>query len=251
MDSRSAYDLIYIGLNIRHLQNITSDISCNRVIKLLKNLREHLEGAELKTSISGYDNFIGSLIENLEKKNEEEQIGKAMQVEISEKIMTIEKIVFSESSITEFYVIPERRYNKDYLLTKPMNLLKQGVFAKLPEMAIFDFTSSCKCLLYGEGTASAFHILRATEETLKHYYYKYKRTQRLAKPMWGPMTSQLRSKPGKKPSDNILNALDLVRVSYRNPTQHPEVRYSIEEAQDLFGVCIDLINKMGDELKEK
>lgn len=177
------------------------------------------------------------------------EIGETIKKEVHDAIVTIEKIVFSEACITEYYVIPERRFNGDYLLSKPMNLLKKGVFEKLSEMAIFDFTASCKCLLYGEGTACAFHILRATEETLKHYYYLYKKTNRLKKPMWGPMTNELRSKKGIKPDNIILDTLDLVRNSYRNPTQHPVVRYDIDEAQDLFGICIDLINKMGVELK--
>ena len=69
--------------------------------------------------------------------------------------------------------------------------------------------------------------------------------------MWGPMTSELRAKKSNKPSDTILNSLDLVRTSYRNPTQHPESKYDIESAQDLFGVCIDLINKMAIELEKK
>jgi hypothetical protein len=66
--------------------------------------------------------------------------------------------------------------------------------------------------------------------------------------MWGPMSAQLRALTSNKPSETILNTLDLVRVSYRNPTQHPEAKYDIESAQDLLGVCIDLINKMASEL---
>lgn len=249
MESRKAYDLIYIGLNIRHLSNVDQSFTCERTINLLKRLEDHLVSAHLKTTISGYNSFIAPIVEELSNKILTEEIGEDFKKRIRTNIITIENIVFSESSITEYYVIPERRFNGEYLLFKPMLLLKTGVFEKLSDMAIFDFTSSCKCLLYGEGTACAFHILRATEETLKYYYFKYKKTNRLRKPMWGPMTSELRSKRGKRPNDTVLNTLDLVRNSYRNPTQHPEVRYDIEEAQDLFGVCIDLINKMGIELK--
>ena len=66
--------------------------------------------------------------------------------------------------------------------------------------------------------------------------------------MWGPMTNELRAKKSKKPPDVVLNSLDLVRTSYRNPTQHPDATYDIQSAQDLMGVCIDLVNRMTSEL---
>jgi hypothetical protein len=103
-------------------------------------------------------------------------------------------------------------------------------------------------LSFGEGTAAAFHILRATEDTLKQYYLFFKKTKRVKKPMWGPMTNELHSNRAPRPPDDILSALDHVRTFYRNPAQHPEADYDIESAQDLFGVCIDLISKMGSQL---
>ena len=66
--------------------------------------------------------------------------------------------------------------------------------------------------------------------------------------MWGPMTDELRAKKTNKPDETTLSALDVVRISYRNPTQHPQVKYDIESAQDLLGVCIDLLNKMAKEI---
>jgi len=38
--------------------------------------------------------------------------------------------------------------------------------------------------------------------------------------------------------------LDNIRRSFRNPTQHPDKIYDIQEVQDLFGLCIDAINRM-------
>ena len=50
------------------------------------------------------------------------------------------------------------------------------------------------------------------------------------------------------PSDELLENLDLIRRSFRNPTAHPEKSYDIDEAQDLFGLCIDVVNRMAREL---
>jgi hypothetical protein len=49
---------------------------------------------------------------------------------------------------------------------------------------------------------------------------------------------------GKPPAGPLLNNLDNIREHYRNPTQHPDKVYDINEVQDLFGLCIDAINRM-------
>ena len=217
----------------------------------MDKLQGSLEKSGFEVSLNGFHNFLADIKIKLQGINKDELIGGSIKEEIIANTIILEDIIFSEASIKNVYVVPQRRFNGEYLSTKPMELLNKGIFERLPEMAIYDFASSCRCLLYGEGTASAFHMLRATEEVLKHFYLKYKKTKRLKKPMWGPMTSELRAKKSNKPSDTILNSLDLVRTSYRNPTQHPESKYDIESAQDLFGVCIDLINKMAIELEKK
>jgi len=61
------------------------------------------------------------------------------------------------------------------------------------------------------------------------------------------MTNELRAKKTNKPPKVLLDSLDMVRNSYRNPTQHPEAKYDINEAQDLFGICLDSMSKMASE----
>jgi hypothetical protein len=158
----------------------------------------------------------------------------------------LEKTFLAEAKKKKFYSLPTARYNSTYLQDNPEKLLADGAHAKLSEMAQFDFNSSCRCLLYNEPTASAFHILRATEDTLKHYYFKHIKSKRLRPKdqMWANMTNALNAKKSKRINATILDTLDLVRKSYRNPTQHPLIKYDMQGAQDLFGLCIDLINKM-------
>ncbi len=62
--------------------------------------------------------------------------------------------------------------------------------------------------------------------------------------MWGPMIISLRKRKKSRPPDVLLNNLDNIRVSFRNPTQHPEKIYDIQEAQDLFGLCVDVVSRM-------
>lgn len=251
MEKRKAYDLIYLGLIIRHLQSVEDSYEVSTCIEFLDELEGYLDKSGLPVSLNAFIKFLNPIRVKLKKRFLSNKIGSKIKKELMKDMNTLENVVFSEATIHKVYTIPKRRYNSEFLDIKPMELLNKGVFERLPEMAVFDFTSSCRCLLYGEGTASAFHILRTTEEVLKHFYFKYKKTKRLKKPMWGPMTKELRNKKTNRPEKTVMDSLDLVRNSYRNPTQHPEIKYDIESAQDLFGLCIDLINKMAIELETR
>ncbi len=176
------------------------------------------------------------------------RLGEELARSVSSQAVRVETVIFAESSIKRIYVLPNRRFNSEYLLNSPQSLLKAGAFDKLDEIAKQDISSACRCILFGEATAAAFHILRATESVLKSYYFHYKKQHRLAKPMWGPMVTELKAKTKNRPPETLLTSLDLIRSAYRNPTQHPEALYEIDSAQDLFGVCLDAIGKMASEL---
>lgn len=185
---------------------------------------------------------------DLETADNDKTIPANLVNDIVGEFSTLENVVFAEAITKKIYILPNRRFNTEYLLSDPKKLLKAGAFEKLEEIAKTDFASSCRCILFGEATAAAFHILRATESVLKSYYFHHRKQKRLAKPMWGSMLDQLRAKSKNKPPESLISSLDLIRTAYRNPTQHPEAIYEIDSAQDLFGVCLDVIGKMTDEL---
>ena len=104
----------------------------------------------------------------------------------------------------------------------------------------------CKAIAFELPTAAAFHQLRCVEGALKHYYQCVIKRNRLPdkQKMWGPMIDQLRSKKTNKPPVELLDTLDRIRVNFRNPTNHPEKEYDTDEAQDLFGLCVDALNRL-------
>lgn len=188
------------------------------------------------------------MLENVTNADDDSRLSSDLKDSITEQFGIIENIVFAEALTKKIYILPNRRFNSEYLLSDQAKLLKNGAFDKLEEIAKSDFSSSCRCILFGEATAAAFHILRATESVLKSYYYHHRRQNRLEKPMWGNMVDQIKAKTKNKPPATLIASLDLIRTAYRNPTQHPEAVYEIDSAQDLFGVCLDVIGKMTDEL---
>ena len=248
MNKQKSYDFIHVGLLVRYNSHLNSESKKETILKGLSSLQKALSKIPFTVSLAA----LGHLIEKLTEKTGDINPRNKLDLEsfnmFQNNIRSLENTIFAEALTKVVHTIPLRRYMTEYLLEKPEMLLKNEVFGKLTDMAKFDFTSACRCISYGEATASAFHILRATEDTLKQYYFKYKKTKRLAKPMWGPMTAELRAKKTNRPNETVLSSLDVVRVSYRNPTQHPDIKYDIESAQDLLGVCIDLLNKMAVEL---
>src|SRR5258706_16076864 len=105
----------------------------------------------------------------------------------------------------------------------------------MPPIAKYDVEEAGKCIAFERPTAAAFHLLRGTESVLKDFYctmIKQKRCQL----MWGPMVADLRKRPKTKKNIVLLDNLDNIRRSFRNPTQHPEKIYDIQEVQDLWGL---------------
>jgi len=229
--------------------NLSSTDKKEFVVQELKNLTENLKIVNFEVSLSGInDDRFSDMEEKVLGINDNQNIGEEIKSECSDEIYALERIVFAEAQTKNIYVLPQRRFHSDYLIRNQDKLFEDGVFEKFSELAQYDIKSSCRCLLFGESTASAFHILRATEAVLKDYYLHHIKRKRLKNPMWKAMLCELRRKKQKKPPTVLLNSLDLVRESYRNPTQHPDAIYDINSAQDLFGVCLDVLGKMANEL---
>lgn len=247
---QNTYAYIHIGLGIRLLRNITVSARPDFPKKTIDNLTKSLHNGGFEVSLSWMkSDAFGDMQRSLTDADETKHLDPQLVRDITEQFSILENVVFAEAITKKVYVLPNRRFNTEYLLTDPKKLLKEGAFEKLADIARTDFASSCRCILFGEPTAAAFHILRATESVLRSYYFHHRKQKRLDKPMWGPMVDQLRAKTKNKPPEPLLSSLDLIRTAYRNPTQHPEALYEIDSAQDLFGVCLDVIGKMTDELE--
>jgi hypothetical protein len=68
------------------------------------------------------------------------------------------------------YIVSERRYPIEGLTEDISRLFGKGVFDGLPDIARQDFSEAGKCLAFERPTAAAFHMLRAVESVLRHYY---------------------------------------------------------------------------------
>ncbi len=242
MKKQLSYSLILIGLWVRSLQHAES-LSIKSVKKGINVIKEDLENFQFNVSISGTSRLIKFTLK-LDEADENELIGKTRANDLEDIMKKLENIIYAESCTKFYYVTSERRYNHNYLIESPDKLFSNEVFNSLPIICKYDFSESFRCLAYEVPTASAFHILRGTEGYLKELYFAYIKRNREKKPMWNNMVNQLKNKSRNSPPASLLDALDNIRKSYRNPTNHPEAIYSISEAEDLIGLCIDVVNKI-------
>lgn len=143
-----------------------------------------------------------------------------------------------------------KRLDSTKLLDDVPSLFAPEAFNSFPDIAKYDFVEAGKCIAFELPTSAAFHILRATEANLRYYYKMMVKRKRIGSQLWGPIVQDLRKRIKTKKYTTLNNHLDNIRLSFRNPTQHPETVYDIHEVQDLFSVCIDANNRMFKILKD-
>lgn len=242
MEKHSGYSLITIGLWVRCLQGAET-LTLKDVRSGVNAILSEFDKFQLDVSRSG-SMQLKTFIDNLSSMDDSKTLGKDRAQELSGLMQTLENIVSAEAQIKYYYVTTYKRYNTDYLMDHPEKLFSDGVFKRLPKLSRYDFTEGFKCITFEIPTAAVFHILRATEGVLKDCYLSNVKQNRVKRPMWSNMLKQLKERKRNRLSGALLGCLDNIRESYRNPTNHPEAVYNIDQAEDLLGLCIDVTNKM-------
>jgi hypothetical protein len=162
--------------------------------------------------------------------------------EISKSALTLEAAIFAEAAGIHTFVTRDKRFEVRKLLEDVRSLMAPDVFEALPEIAKYDFGEAGRCIAFEAPTAAAFHLMRGTEDVLKWFYTSIvKRNRRQL--MWASMVKHLGERRNGPP-EILLTMLNSLRVNFRNPTQHPDKIYDVEEAQDLLVLSIDVVNRM-------
>lgn len=169
---------------------------------------------------------------------------KLTQDEATELFKIMDKILFvvdAESKTKFVFTISEKRIDVNKLLFEINSLFAEGVFDILPDSIKIDFAECGNCIAFECSTASAFHILRGLEGLLRVLLKKLSPQTNVSQMNWRPLIRELRNLNIPDLSV-LLDNLDRIRANYRNPTNHPEKIYNIEETQDLFNLCVGVVN---------
>ena len=177
-------------------------------------------------------------------------VNSALATRVRDAVNLLDETLDAELSLRTAYIVTPKRYAVKQLLTEPATLLGQNVFGSLSTLAQFDFTEACRCIAFARPTAGAFHLMRSVEEALRRYYCAIVKRGRPQHLMWGPMIQHLTSRRDSPPRP-LLDNLDNIRANFRNPTQHPDARYDIDEVQDLLAVVIDALGRLSRDLKAR
>jgi hypothetical protein len=244
---------IWFGTVLRFLQDAREGWLVHGKDHILSNLKAFLAELavlELQTTlIVAEDEGLPQLVDELEDPNCK-ALSESQAKRISVTVGRIRKTLDAEAVQKKAFVAsPKRGWGVDSLLQEPSTLFANHVFRRLNEVAAYDFQEACRCLAFERPTAAAFHMLRGTEAVLRDYYCSIVKQSRLqhGERMWHAMVEQMRSRRQPPPGE-LLDALDQIRLNYRNPTQHPEAIYDLDGAQDLMSLCISVINRMTKEL---
>lgn len=172
---------------------------------------------------------------------------KEFQTVLSEELQTL----------ATYHVTQKGIYSTDDLIAQAERILPVPILAKIDERVKEEIRQSGRCLAFDNATASAFHIIRATEVVLHKYYIsvcKPKSKNKLDN--WGAYISALHKlsedstakKAVREDVKKVEALLQQIKDQDRNLVMHPEVVLSPDEAFTLFEIAKGAIMAMADKL---
>jgi hypothetical protein len=244
MEQQPIGEYVHLGGSQRYLEDAMPGWSVHGHNAILSNINEYLQKLDelgLPVTVKG-----ASYVGLLRIRDEFVQLPKdakltAQQAEkLGLAMRELRITLYSESSRKEAFIVTGKRFEVEKLLHAPSELLAPGLFEQLDETTRYDVSEAGKCIAFERPTAAAFHLMRATEATLRRLYCAKVKRKRINPLLWGPMVSHLRERRDAPPRP-LLDGLDNIRHNFRNPTQHPDAIYDIQEAQDLLSLSLDAI----------
>ena len=247
MISKSIFHFFWFGTCVRYLQDAEEGYTLGEdggdaTIHNLTAFFQYLDELELQvTNRASYE--LRKFFDELSLLDSKSKLTKTQASRLSKLITELRKTLFAELRGFHAYVVTPKHLDVRRLLEDVPSLLKPEHYNGLPSIAQYDLAEAGKCIAFERPTAAAFHLLRATEGVFRDFYCTLVKQKRCDL-MWGPMLADLRKRKKARAHAVLLSNLDNIRKSFRNPTQHPEMTYDIHEVQDLWGLCIDAINRM-------
>lgn len=247
MESKSIESYFFFGTAVRYLQDAPVGAYIFKPGYILENINiclQRLDTLELTVTKIAAGQLIQFRNELNKITDQESTLSKEQSKELTQICHRLRDTLEAELQTHEAYVVTPKRFDTRKLIDDIGSLMYPGVFSSLPQITQYDLNEAGKCIAFERPTAAAFHLMRATEAVLRHFYCTLVHTKRVPILLWGDMIQDLRKRPKTKNHTTLYNNLDNIRHSYRNPTQHPDAIYDIHEAQDLLPLCFEAIGRM-------
>ncbi|MFQ5588398.1 MAG: hypothetical protein ACE5F7_06115 [Nitrospiria bacterium] len=249
MQAKNVWSYIKVGTGFRYLQEATRGRAIhgdNFVLGNIERFLLSLDELELRVTSRAADK-LRALRERLSQKGELAELSKSEADELKGIIKEIRGTFSAEAKGIYTYIVTEKRLSTEKLLSHMEDLFAPKVFEQLTNVAQYDFKEAGRCIAFERATAAAFHLMRGIESILRQYF---KEMAQAAKNelSWGEMVYEVKKARDPRTDRNTLKHLDHIRSAFRNPTQHPDKIYDVQEAQDLFFLAIDVTNRMVSEM---
>ncbi|MFC2002357.1 hypothetical protein ACFLV4_00150 [Chloroflexota bacterium] len=159
--------------------------------------------------------------------------------------------------LATYHVTQKGIYSTDGLISETEKILPVPVIKRLDKKIKEEIKESGRCLAFDNATASAFHIMRATEAVLHKYYIsvcKPKSKNKLGN--WGAYLSALHKLSEDSTVEKALREdvrkvevlLQQIKDQDRNLIMHPEIILTPDEAFTLFEIAKGAIMAMANRL---
>jgi len=243
MKALTLLQYISLGSNLEYLRMVeigTSVHGENYILYNINTLIDFIEESDFTVTKQAIT-ILKQFKEKLEKTSKDHSLEKSEKEELYKIMEKLTFVVNAESTTKYAFFISEKRIDVNKLLFKIESLFAENVFDFLLSDIQYDFKESGKCIAFGRSTASAFHILRGLEGLIRYVLKNLSPDTDTSQMNWSPLITHLKSLSIPE-LRIVLDNLDRIRANYRNPTNHPEKIYDIEEAQDLFNICVGVVN---------
>lgn len=248
MIKKSIYIYFWFGTCVRFLQDAPAGVPLSTpqdngsILYNLRRLFNELDVLQLQVTIRA-SHGLREIHKRLLKKGSKHKLTEDEADELREGVGILRNTLEAEIEGFDAYIVTPKRVDVIRLINNVGGLFPPGLYEKMPELVKFDLAEAGKCIAFERPTAAAFHLMRATEGVLRDFYCAIVRQKR-GSMLWGPVVTDLRGRKKAQKHHVLLNHLDHIRASFRNPTQHPEKVYDIQEAQELWSLCVDVIARM-------
>jgi len=165
------------------------------------------------------------------------------------KVLIFENVLHAElRQLATYQVAKKGAYSTPELVERAENVFPPTIREKLPKDAVRDVRESGRCLAFDNPTASAFHIMRATETVMHEYYVKVcQPASKKRLDNWGAYIKALKDS-GDVDAQEIVAIMQQIKDQHRNLIMHPEVFLDGDESFTLFQIAQGAIIAMAGKL---
>ena len=126
--------------------------------------------------------------------------------------------------------------------------MPESVLKKISNEIVEEIRQSGRCLAFDVATASAFHIMRATESVIRKYYLQVCKPKSKKKlDNWGMYIAKLSQSQDPQVKE-VVALLQQIKDRHRNLIMHPEIVLTPDEAFTLFEIAQSAIITMAGNL---